>query len=546
VSFSAPPPAFVPLLPESAPFTPEQRAWLNGFFMGVFAPAAGSPVSIPPDAIAAFAQADDTTLLGKTDADAQADGDDGAPWHDPSMAIEDRMSLAQGRPMRRRLMAAMAQQDCGQCGYICETYADAIANGSETRLNLCVPGEKITLRALKALVEATAPQAQAAPKAVAAAPALAPKPLGYARETPVEVSFLSRRKLTKDGSEKAAYHIEFDLAESGLEYTVGDSFGVYPENDPALVDALLAAIRAPADFPIMDRPLRDVLLSEVALGTAPDSLFELLSYITGGDRRQKAKQLARGEDPDGDAATLDVLGAFEKFPGVHPDPEALIECLDSLQPRLYSISSSPKAAPGRVSLTIDHVRYFVGERLRHGVASSFLGERVTEGTRLKAYVQKAHGFALPTDGATPILMIGPGTGVAPFRAFLHERQAQGATGGAWLFFGHQRRATDFFYEDEMEALLKEGALSTLSLAWSRDSDKKVYVQDKLRENGKTVWDWIARGAHFYVCGDASRMAGDVEKAVIDIVAEHSRRDADAARLFVQDMKRAGSYQTDVY
>jgi sulfite reductase (NADPH) flavoprotein alpha-component len=514
--------------------------------MGVFAPAAGSPVSIPPDAIAAFAQADDTTLLGKTDADAQADGDDGAPWHDPSMAIEDRMSLAQGRPMRRRLMAAMAQQDCGQCGYICETYADAIANGSETRLNLCVPGEKITLRALKALVEATAPQAQAAPKAVAAAPALAPKPLGYARETPVEVSFLSRRKLTKDGSEKAAYHIEFDLAESGLEYTVGDSFGVYPENDPALVDALLAAIRAPADFPIMDRPLRDVLLSEVALGTAPDSLFELLSYITGGDRRQKAKQLARGEDPDGDAATLDVLGAFEKFPGVHPDPEALIECLDSLQPRLYSISSSPKAVPGRVSLTIDHVRYFVGERLRHGVASSFLGERVTEGTRLKAYVQKAHGFALPTDGATPIVMVGPGTGVAPFRAFLHERQAQGATGGAWLFFGHQRRATDFFYEDEMEALLKEGVLSTLSLAWSRDSDKKVYVQDKLRENGKTVWDWIARGAHFYVCGDASRMAGDVEKAVIDIVAEHSRRDADAARLFVQDMKRAGSYQTDVY
>ncbi len=169
-------------------------------------------------------------------------------------------------------------------------------------------------------------------------------------------------------------------------------------------------------------------MHDVALGTAPDALFELLSYITGGDRRQKAKALAKGEDPDGDAATLDVLAAFEKFAGVRPDPEALVECLDSLQPRLYSISSSPKACPGRLSLTVDHVRYFIGERLRHGVASSFLAERAKEGERLKAYIQRAHDFALPAEGTTPIIMIGPGTGVAPFRAFLQERQAQGADG----------------------------------------------------------------------------------------------------------------------
>ncbi|MGH6678775.1 MAG: sulfite reductase subunit alpha, partial [Bradyrhizobium sp.] len=389
----------------------------------------------------ALTQAGDLTTQAGTESQDGADVDDGAPWHDPSMSLEDRMSLAEGRPLRRKLMAAMAQQDCGQCGYICETYADAIANGSETRLNLCVPGAKTTLRAIKTLVEETsAPQAKAAP-ATAAAPsqpvakvhAPAPKPLGYTRERPVEVTFLSRRKLTKEGSEKAAYHVEFDLEESGLDYTVGDSFGIYPENDPALVDALLAAIRAPADFPILDRSLRDVLLSDVALNSAPDSLFQLLSYITGGDRRQKAKQLALGEDPDGDAGHLDVLGAFEKFPGVRPDPEALIECLDALQPRLYSISSSPNATPGRVSLTVDHVRYHIDERLRHGVASSFLAERAREGTKLRAYVQKAHDFALPADGETPILMIGPGTGVAPFRAFLHERRARAATGGAWLF-----------------------------------------------------------------------------------------------------------------
>ncbi|QXX74870.1 sulfite reductase subunit alpha [Methylovirgula sp. HY1] len=539
MSFSSPPPAMVPLLPENAPFTPEQRAWLNGFFAGAFAPAMPGALPITADAVAA---------LAKTDTAPQAEIDDGAPWHDPAMAFEERMKHAEGRPLRRRLMAAMAQQDCGQCGYMCESYADAIANGGEKRLNLCVPGEKITARTLKSLVEESpaTPQAPAPKAAVVPAPKTIQKAPGYTRESPVDVTFLSRRRLTKEGSEKAAYHIEFDLSRSGLDYAVGDSFGIYPQNDPALVDAVLAAIHAPPDFPIMDRTLRDVLLNDVALGMAPDALFALLSYITGGERRHKAKQLAKGEDPDGDAAGLDVLATFEKFSGVHPDPEALVECLDPLQPRLYSISSSPKAIPGLLSLTVDHVRYFVGERLRQGVASSFLAERLQEGAKLKAYVQRAHNFALPARGDTPIIMIGPGTGVAPFRAFLQERQAQGATGGAWLFFGHQHQATDFFYEEEMEALQKQGVLTHLSLAWSRDDDKKVYVQDRLREAGWTIWEWIARGAHLYICGDASRMAGDVEKAFIDIVAEHSRRDTDSARQFVQEMKRGGSYQTDVY
>ena len=539
MSFSSPPPAIVPLLPENAPFTPEQRAWLNGFFAGVFAPVTPGAVPIAADTVAA---------LAKTDAVPQAETDDSAPWHDPAMTFEERMKHAEGRPLRRRLMAAMAQQDCGQCGYLCESYADAIAAGGETRLNLCVPGEKITARALKALVEESPAASQAPAPKPAAMPVqkTAPKAPGYTRETPVDVTFLSRRRLTKEGSEKAAYHVAFDLSESGLDYTVGDSFGLYPQNDPALVDTVLAAIHAPPDFPIMDRSLRDVLLNDVALGAAPDALFELLSYITGGERRQKAKQLAKGEDPDGDAASLDVLATFEKFAGVHPDPEALVECLDPLQPRLYSISSSPKTVPGLLSLTVDHVRYFVGGRMRQCVASSFLAERLKEGAKLKAYVQRAHDFALPAQGDTPIIMIGPGTGVAPFRAFLQERQAQGATGGAWLFFGHQHRASDFFYEEEMEEFQKQGVLSDLSLAWSRDGDKKIYVQDRLREAGKTIWEWIARGAHLYVCGDASRMAGDVEKAFIDIVAEHSRRNMDSAHDFVQELKKGGSYQTDVY
>jgi sulfite reductase (NADPH) flavoprotein alpha-component len=548
MTISVSPPPMIPLLPDTAPFSAEQRAWLNGFFAGLMAPADIAGMAAPLGGVPFDSAAQ--VLMPPL-----AMEDDGAPWHDPGMAFDDRMKLAAGRPLPRRLMAAMAQQDCGQCGYLCETYANAIANGAEQRLNLCVPGEKTTFRALKALaVEVGAPSvpAAAAAKPAAAAPKAleakiaAPKPAGYSRETPVEVTFLSRRKLNKEGSEKATYHIEFDLADSGVDYVVGDSFGIYPQNDPELVDAILATIRAPKDFPIIDRSLRDVLLNDVALGVAPDTLFELVSYITGGERKQKAKRLAKGEDPDGDAARLDVLATLEKFHGVHPDPEALVECLEPLQPRLYSISSSHKKCPGRVSLTVDHVRYQIDARLRQGVASAWLANRLEPGSKLKAYVQKAHDFALPASGDTKIIMIGPGTGVAPFRAFLQEREARGAQGQAWLFFGHQRQACDFFYEDEMAHFQRSGILTNLSLAWSRDGTTKTYVQDRLREAGKEVWDWIARGAHIYICGDAQRMAGDVESAFVDIVAEHSRRDKEQARQFVQDLKKGGAYQVDVY
>ena len=233
----------------------------------------------------------------------------------------------------------------------------------------------------------------------------------------------------------------------------------------------------------------------------------------GGERRRKAKALAAGEDPDGDAATLDVLAALEKFAPVHADPEAFLECLEPLQPRLYSISSSPLATPGEVHLTVDAVRYDIAGRQRLGVASTLLADRLEPGARVKAYIQKAHGFALPEDGATPIIMVGPGTGVAPFRSFLLHRKATGAKGRAWLFFGHQREAEDFFYRDELHALLADGTLTRLSTAWSRDGAEKVYVQDRMRQAGPELWSWLKDGAHFYVCGDAKRMAKDVETAL---------------------------------
>ena len=241
-----------------------------------------------------------------------------------------------------------------------------------------------------------------------------------------------------------------------------------------------------------------------------------------------------------------MLAAIEKFPGVRPDPEAFIEALDPLQPRLYSICCSPKVNPGRVELTVDAVRYEMAGRRRLGVASTFLAERAAPGDAVKAYVQKAHAFALPADPATPIIMIGPGTGVAPFRAFLQERRATGAPGRNWLFFGHQRSDYDFFYEDEFTEMKAARLLTRLTLAWSRDGDEKIYVQDRMRETGRDVWAWLADGAHVYVCGDGKRMAKDVEVALVDVVAAYGARTRDQAIAFVSDLKKQGRYQQDVY
>jgi sulfite reductase (NADPH) flavoprotein alpha-component len=533
MSFQAPTPTVAPFIPENAPFSDEQRAWLNGFFAGFLAPQPGDAQPIGSDVAGAGAE------------------DDDAPWHDPAMAMDERMKLAEGKPLQRRMMAAMAQQDCGQCGYDCHNYSKAIVDGTEAKLNLCVPGGKETARKVKELVDelGAAPPATKEGTATAKVESEASKSdvvPGYARSHPVDVVFTSRRRLNKHDSEKSTYHVEIDLSGAGIEYTVGDSFGLFPQNDPELVEAIIAALGTPRDFPIGDKTFVEFLTTEVSLGTAPDALFELVSYITGGERRAKAKLLAKGDDPDGDVHTLDVLAVLEKFPGLRPDPEAFVEALDPLQPRLYSISSSHNATPGCVTLTIDHVRYIINERVRRGVASSWLAERLTPGSVIKAYVQKAHNFALPQSPDTPIIMVGPGTGVAPFRAFLHDRKAAAAKGGAWLFFGHQRRAADFFYEDEMEGFLGDGTLSRLSLAWSRDGDTKTYVQDKMREDADELWSWLERGAHFYICGDAKRMASDVEKTLAEIIAKKSGQDETAAKGFIASLKKSGRYQADVY
>jgi sulfite reductase (NADPH) flavoprotein alpha-component len=539
VTHRPPIPSFIP---ESAPFTVEQRTWLNGLFAGLF----GLEEGVTP-----LSRADVAKLLPGFIDDATTptvETDDGAPWHDPALALGDRMKLAEGRPLPRRMMAAMAQQDCGQCGYNCHDYSHAIFAKKEERLNLCVPGGKETARTLRQLYQeidhapASTPDASTTrvkPEELGSTP-------GRSRDNPAHATFVSRRLLNKPGSQKETWHIEFDLSESGLEYEVGDSFGIFPGNDPALVDAVISALNAPPDFPVGGRRLREVLTDGVSLSPAPDMLFQLLSYLTGGERRQKAKALAAGMDPDGDAALLDVLAALQKFPGVRPDPEAFIESLDALQPRVYSISSSSKCNPHRLSLTVDAVRYEVEKRARLGVASTFLAGRLSPGDKIKVYVQRALHFSLPLDPKTPIIMVGPGTGVAPFRAFLQERQATRAPGRNWLFFGHQHSNFDFFYEEELVAMRSAGLLTRLTLAWSRDATEKIYVQHRMKEVGRDLWAWLADGAHFYICGDALRMAKDVERTLVDIIAEHGARTPAEAVNFLVELKKLGRYQTDVY
>jgi len=533
----APRPPIPSLIPESAPFSPEQRTWLNGLFAGMIS----LEESVTPLSDAQAAK----LLPGLLDGGTPAEADDSAPWHDPAMPLPDRMKLVEGKPLPRRMMAAMAQQDCSQCGYNCKDYAEALFTKKEERLNLCVPGGKDTARMLKNLY-AELGMAQPAAKAEAAPAAAALAAAGRSRDNPVYATFLSRRRLNKPGSQKETWHIEFDLAECGLDYVVGDSFGIYPANDAVLVEAVLVALDAPPDFPIGGRTLREALTDGVSLSPAPDMLFKLISYLTGGDRKKKAQALAAGQDPDGDAATLDVLAALQKFPGIRPDPEAFIESLDALQPRVYSISSSLKLNPGRVALTVDAVRYQVEKRTRLGVASTFLAGRVSPGDKIRVYVQKAQHFALPADPTKPIIMIGPGTGLAPFRAFLQERQATKAPGPNWLYFGHQRSDYDFFYEDELKEMRKSGLLTRLTLAWSRDGKEKIYVQHRMRDDGRDLWVWLERGAHIYVCGDALRMAKDVERALVDVVAEHGKRSPEDAARYVAELKKSDRYQADVY
>lgn len=517
-------------LPENAPFTEAQRAWLNGFIAGLLGMEQVLSGKSPPGA-----------------AGAAPSTEEDFPWHDPALALEERSKLAAGRPLERQLMAAMGQLDCGQCGYLCKTYAEAIASGTEPDLGKCVPGGRETAKKLKQLLS-LCPVRSSAPAVLERTPV----ERGYGRDAPVPARFVSSTRLTAPGAEKETRHVVLDLAGSGLSYEPGDSLGIWPQNNPDEVELLLAILRAKgseavtlADGAVISA--REALSRECDLRAPRAELYALLAREAKDEVDRQ--RLARLSEDDAQAATFgvhDVLDVLLEFPSARPRVADFVGALGRMQPRLYSLASSPRRHSCEAHLTVGVLRYEGHDRAYQGTGSSFLAEHLRPGRRVSVFVQRSRDFRLPADPSAAIVMIGPGTGIAPFRAFLHERAACRAPGRNWLFFGNQRREADFLYREELEELAERRVLTRMDLAFSRDQTAKVYVQHRMLEAAAELWRWIANGAYLYVCGDAQRMAGDADLALQRIVATEGGMDAAAAKRFLGELARAGRYQRDVY
>ena len=531
----APIPSTQVFIPDSAPFTELQRAWLNGFIAGILGAeraqaGSGAAVTLP------------ATL-------APAAGEGDVPWHDPTLPLTERMAMAAGRPLPQRLMAAMGQLDCGQCGYQCDSYATAIATGAETDLGKCVPGGRTTAKALKLLV---VERAAGVPAEVHAPAVARTVERGYGREAPVQARLVSATPLCAGDAEKDARHVVLDIAGTDLRYAPGDSLGIWPQNNPDEVELLLAILKAKgseavtlADGGVISA--RDALTRECSLREPSQALYALLEAeaTDAVDRARLAKLAA--DDAQAEALGVhDVLDALIEFSSARPRIGDFAAALGRMQPRLYSIASSQRKHPSEVHLTVSVLRYEHNERAYQGAGSSFLGLHLAPRRPVSLFVQRAHAFALPADPSAAVIMIGPGTGIAPFRAFLQERDVAGASGRNWLFFGNQRRAHDFLYREELEELASRRVLTRMDLAFSRDQTSKVYVQHRMLEAAPELWRWLANGALVYVCGDAKRMAGDVDLALRQVAIAEGGMDTAAARRYLAELAKAGRYQRDVY
>lgn len=357
------------------------------------------------------------------------------------------------------------------------------------------------------------------------------------------------RRLNGESFGKETRHFEISIKGEDLQYEVGDAVGILPTNDPQLVEKILGTLKFSGGelvqtFGGTTVPLKQALLSDYALTKPPKSL---LSTIAKGN--SSAAFLKNLLNPSA-AGKLDqylfgkdILDLLEEFGSVRFTPEEFVGLLRKLQPRLYSIASSQKAHPHSIHLTVAIVRYLSHDRLRRGVCSTFLAERAA---MIPLFIHSARHFHMPKDPDAPIIMVGPGTGIAPFRAFLQERKATGAVGKNWLFFGGRRYASDFFYRSELEAYRMEGTLHHLDAVFSRDQEVKIYVQHRMLEKAKELYRWLESGAYLFVCGDAARMAREVEDALHTIIERAGNKDGDQSREYVARLKRERRYRRDVY
>ncbi|HWO77736.1 MAG TPA: sulfite reductase subunit alpha [Bacillus sp. (in: firmicutes)] len=377
-------------------------------------------------------------------------------------------------------------------------------------------------------------------------------PTAFSRTNPFQAKVRKNVNLNGAGSSKETRHIELSLHSSGLSYVPGDALGVIPQNDPELVASLLAEMEWDEETPVPINkegdtlPLKEALTTHFEITLLTKKILQQAADLTENEELRKLLLVENANQLKEYTYGRDLLDMLRDFGPWNASAEKIVSLLRKLTPRLYSIASSIAANPEEVHLTIGAVRYTAHGRERKGVCSVLIAERLQEGDTLPVFIQPNKHFHLPESGDKDIIMVGPGTGIAPFRSFIQERAVTEATGRSWLFFGDQHAASDFLYQDELEQYQKNGVLTRLETAFSRDTEQKVYVQHRMLENSKELFEWLENGAYFYVCGDKQYMAKDVHNALISVIEKEGAMTREEAEAYLNEMRKQGRYQRDVY
>ena len=596
----APPTSMLPLTPEQlaklqsaiGEFSPNQLAWLSGYFWGMVNQQPGAVAVAPTPAVAASITVISASQTGNARRVSEQLRDDltaaglsvtlvNAGDYKFKQIAQEKLLLVvastqgEGEPpeeavaLHKYLFSKKAPQLTGTAfavfGLGDTSYENFCQTGKDFDTRLGELGaERLLDRAdadvdFKAAAEAwrnqvvevlkqrvpqaTPAQAQASVAGSVAQVLSSP----YSKESPLTATLAVNQKITGRNSDKDVRHLEIDLGDSGLSYQPGDALGVWYHNDPDLVEEIIGLVWRTGDEKItlngQTLTLREALTDHLELTQNTTVIVEKYASLSRDERL--IELLADKHQLQQYAQTIPLPDMIRQAPA-DLDAEQLVAMLRPLTPRLYSIASAQEEVGNEVHITVGVVRYDVEGRARTGGASGYLADRLEEEGELRVFIEHNDNFRLPANPQTPVIMIGPGTGIAPFRAFIQQRAAEGAEGLNWLFFGNPHFTEDFLYQVEWQRYVKEGVLSRIDLAWSRDQNHKVYVQDKLREQGAEVWRWIEKGAHIYVCGDANRMAKDVEQALLELLAEHGGMDAEQADEFLSELRVERRYQRDVY
>ena len=572
-------------IPENAPFTPEQRQWLSGFIAQLLAQSAGAPQSVGPTVpvtVLFGSQTGTAEGLAKKLVKTLKKGNFEPNIQD--MATYDRDSLPKeknlliitstygdGEPPDSALelhtwlmsdappaldgvnfsvlsLGDSSYPDFCQCGTDFDLRLAALgANRIHARVDVDIDPDVPYAEWSKAVIAILAPATSVAASNGAASDEV--EEGGYSKKIPFPSSVRKNYNLNEPGA-KQTNHVEISLDGSGLEYEVGDALGVFPENLESVVDEIIAALPFRAgQVPTStgeEVSLREALIRHYDIGNINKALIGKWQKRSGSPFLRSLVEADSKEEYENFCWGRDLIDLVLNYPADFTDGEDFVSILKKLQPRLYSIASSPKAHPGEVHLCIGIVRYDSHGRKRGGICSTYLADRLKDHSKPGVYVHRNDAFRIPTDGDVPVIMVGPGTGIAPFRAFLEERKATGAKGKNWLFFGNPHKASDYLYGEELEGYLKDGTLGRIDLAWSRDQKEKIYVQDLMIQGGAEIWKWFEDGAAFYVCGDASRMAKDVDAALLTIAKDHGKLSDEQAAAYIAQLKKDKRYLRDVY